>query len=94
MWCRECKTQTDIVHFHCAIAFAGRVSHGARFLRTEAALFQLVGRLGGGMLGEFAVKITLQSLRVEGFLKFSPAPEYAIRAARHPKQLRAAKPKS
>ena len=42
------------------------------------------------MLGEFAVKITLQSLRVEGFLKFSPAPEYAIRAARHPKQLRAA----
>ena len=32
---------------------------GAKFLQVEAALFRLVGPHGGGILGEFAVKIVV-----------------------------------
>ena len=42
-----------------ALSLARRFRTGARFLQTEAALFRLVGRHGGGILGEFAVKLII-----------------------------------
>ena len=61
VWCRECRAHTDIVH--CPLLFHLPVEYrmGASFLQTEAALFRLVGRHGGGILGEFAVKLTIHS---------------------------------
>ena len=59
VWCRECKAHTDIVHCHLLFHLPVEYRTGARFLQTEAALFRLVGRHGGGILGEFAVKIVI-----------------------------------
>ena len=61
VWCRECKAHTDIVHCHLLFHLPVEYRTGARFLQTETALFRLVGRHGGGILGEFAVKITLHA---------------------------------
>ena len=57
VWCRECKAHTDIVHCHLLFHLPVEYRMGARFLQTEAALYRLVGRHGGGILGEFAVKL-------------------------------------
>ena len=59
VWCRECKAHTDIVHCHLLFHLPVEYRTGARFLQTEAALYRLVGRHGGGILGEFAVKLTI-----------------------------------
>ena len=59
VWCRECKAHTDIVHCHLLFHLPVEYRTGARFLQTEAALFRLVGRHGGGILGEFAVKLII-----------------------------------
>ena len=59
VWCRECKAHTDIVHCHLLFHLPAEYRTGARFLQTEAALFRLVGRHGGGILGEFAVKLVV-----------------------------------
>jgi len=59
VWCRECKAHTDIVHCHLLFHLPVEFRTGAKFLQTEAAVFRLVGRHGGGILGEFAVKITV-----------------------------------
>jgi hypothetical protein len=61
MWCRECKAHTHIVHCHLLFHLPVEYRTGARFLQTEAALFRLVGRHDGGILGEFAVKLTIHS---------------------------------
>ena len=57
MWCRECRAHTDIVHCHLLFYLPNEYRIGARFLQTEAALFRLIGKHGGGILGEFTVKI-------------------------------------
>ena len=59
VWCRECKAHTDIVHYHLLFDLPVEYRTGARFLQVEAALFRLVGRHGGGILGEFAVKLII-----------------------------------
>jgi hypothetical protein len=59
VWCRECKAHTDIVHCHLLFHLPAEFRSGARFLETEAALFRLVDRHGGGILGEFAVKLVI-----------------------------------
>jgi hypothetical protein len=59
VWCRECKAHTDIVHCHLLLHLPSEFRNGARFLQTEAVLFRLIGRHGGGILGEFAVKLTI-----------------------------------
>jgi hypothetical protein len=59
VWCRECKAHTDIVHCHLLFYLPVEYRTGARFLQTEAALSRLVGRHGGGILGEFAVKLII-----------------------------------
>lgn len=59
VWCRECKAHTDIVHCHLLFHLPTEYRTGARFLQAEAALFRLVGRHGGGILGEFAVKLII-----------------------------------
>jgi hypothetical protein len=59
VWCRECKAHTDIVHCHLLFHLPVEYRTSARFLQTEAAVFRLVGRHGGGILGEFAVKLTI-----------------------------------
>ena len=59
VWCRECKAHTDIVHCHLLFHLPAEYRTGARLLQTEAALFRLVGRHGGGILGEFAVKLII-----------------------------------
>jgi hypothetical protein len=59
VWCRECKAHTDIVHCHLLFHLPVDYRAGAKFLQVETALFRLVGRHGGGVLGEFAVKITV-----------------------------------
>ena len=59
VWCRECKAHTDIVHCHLLFHLPVEYRTGARLLQTEAALFRLVGRHGGGILGEFAVKLII-----------------------------------
>jgi hypothetical protein len=61
VWCRECKAHTDIVHCHLLFHLPIEYRTGARFLQTEAALFRLVGHHGGGILGEFAVKIVVHA---------------------------------
>ena len=59
VWCRECKAHTDIVHCHLLFHLPVDCRRGVRFRQTEDALLQLVGRQGGGVLGEFAVKLTM-----------------------------------
>jgi hypothetical protein len=59
VWCRECKAYTDVVHCHLLFHLPVEYRTGARFLEVEAALFRLVGRHGGGILGEFAVKLVI-----------------------------------
>jgi hypothetical protein len=59
VWCRECKAHTDIVHCHLLFHLPVEYRTGAKLLHTEAALFRLVGRHGGGILGEFAVKLVI-----------------------------------
>ena len=59
VWCRECKAHTDIVHCHLLFYLPLEYRTGARFLQVEAALFRLVGHHGGGIMGEFAVKLTI-----------------------------------
>ena len=59
VWCRECKAHTDIVHCHLLFHLPAEYRSGARFLQTEAALFRLVGRHGGGILGKFAVRLVI-----------------------------------
>ena len=59
VWCRECKAHTDIVHCHLLFHLPVDYRTGARFLQVEAELFRLVGRHGGGILGEFAVKLII-----------------------------------
>jgi hypothetical protein len=59
VWCRECKAHTDIVHCHLLFHLPIEDRTGARFNQTEAALSRLVSRHGSGILGEFAVKITV-----------------------------------
>ena len=61
VWCRECKAHTDIVHCHLLFHLPIEYRAGARFLQTEAALYRLVGRHGGGILGEFAVKLVIHA---------------------------------
>src|SRR5262245_13643627 len=59
VWCRECKAHTDIVHCHLLFHLPPEYRIGAKLLEIEAALFRLVGRHGGGILGEFAVKLKI-----------------------------------
>ena len=59
MWCRECKAHTDIVHCHLLFHLPVEDCTGEGLLQIEAALFRLVGRHGDGILGEFAVKLTI-----------------------------------
>jgi len=59
VWCRECKAHTDIVHCHLLFHLPVEYRTGPRLLQTEAAMFRLVGLHGGGILGEFAVKLTI-----------------------------------
>jgi hypothetical protein len=61
VWCRECKAHTDIVHCHLLFHLPTEYRTGAGLRQVEAALFRLVDRHGGGILGEFAVKITLHA---------------------------------
>src|SRR5205809_262587 len=61
VWCRECNAHTDIVHCHLLFHLQTEYRTGARFLQTEAALYRLVGRHGGGILGEFAVKLVIHA---------------------------------
>jgi hypothetical protein len=59
VWCRECKAHTDIVHCHLLFHLPVDFRTGARLRQTEAVLYRLVGRHGGGILGEFAVKLVI-----------------------------------
>ena len=59
VWCRECKAHTDIVHCHLLFHLPVAYRIGARSLQTEAVLSRLVGRHGGGIWGEFAVKLII-----------------------------------
>jgi hypothetical protein len=59
MWCRECKAHTDVVHCHLLFHLPLEYRSDATLLQIEAALFRLVGRHGGGILGEFAVKLKI-----------------------------------
>ena len=59
VWCRECKALTDVVHCHLLFHLPVEYRTGARSLQTEAALSRLVGRHGGGIWGEFAVKLII-----------------------------------
>ena len=61
VWCRECKALTDIVHCHLLFHLPVEYRTGVRLLQTETALFRLVGRHGGGILGEFAVNLKIHS---------------------------------
>lgn len=58
-WCRECKAHTDIVHCHLLFHLPVAYRTGAKLLQIEAALCRLVGRHGDGILGEFAVRLTI-----------------------------------
>jgi hypothetical protein len=59
VWCRECKAHTDIVHCHLLFHLPVEYRTGSKLLHTEATLFRLVGHHGGGILGEFAVKLVI-----------------------------------
>src|SRR5262249_46169613 len=59
IWCRERKAHTDIVHCHLLFHLPPEYRIGAKLLEIESALFRLVGRYGGGILGEFAVKLKI-----------------------------------
>ncbi len=59
IWCRECRAQTDVVHCHLLFHLPLEFRSGANLLQTEAALNRLVDRHGGGLWGEFAVKLTI-----------------------------------
>jgi hypothetical protein len=59
VWCRECRAHTDIVHCHLLFYLPAEYRTEPKFLQIEAALSRLVGRHGAGILGEFAVKLTV-----------------------------------
>ena len=58
-WCRECKAHTDIVHCHLIFHMPIDYRTGPKLDGIKAALERLVDRHGDGILGEFAVKLTL-----------------------------------
>ena len=59
VWCRECKALSDIVHCHLLFHLPPDYRKGAKLLQIEAAVSRLVSRHGDGILGEFAVKLTI-----------------------------------
>jgi hypothetical protein len=59
VWCRECRAHTDIVHCHLLFHLPEECRKGAKLLQIEAAIYRLVARHGDGILGGFAVKLTL-----------------------------------
>jgi hypothetical protein len=59
VWCRECKALSDIVHCHLLFHLPVEYRRGARLRQVEAALYRLVALHGEGILGEFAVKLTI-----------------------------------
>ena len=61
VWCRECKAHTDIVHSHLLFHLPTEHRTGVGLSLVGATLFRLVDRHGGGILGEFAVKIILHA---------------------------------
>jgi hypothetical protein len=58
-WCRECKAHTDVVHCHLLFHLPAAHRMETKLLQIEAALYRLVARHGDGILGEFAVKLTI-----------------------------------
>jgi hypothetical protein len=58
-WCRECKAHTDIVHSHLLFHLPIEYRTGRKLAEMEAHLVRLVDRHGGGILGEFAVKLVI-----------------------------------
>jgi hypothetical protein len=58
-WCRECKAHTDIVHCHLLFHLPSAYRTGAKLAEVQACLERLVDRHGDGILGEFAVKLTI-----------------------------------
>lgn len=58
VWCRECKTLTDIVHCHLLFHLPVEYRAGAKLDEIKATLDRLVDRHGDGILGEFAVRLT------------------------------------
>ena len=58
-WSRECKSHTDIVHCHLLFHLPVEYRTGAKFDEIKATLDRLVDRHGDGILGEFAVRLTI-----------------------------------
>ena len=58
-WCRECKAHTDIVHCHLLFHLPVEYRTGAKLDEIKATLDRLVDRHGDGILGEFAVRLTI-----------------------------------
>jgi hypothetical protein len=58
-WCRECKAHTDVVHCHLLFYLPPAYRTGAKLAEVQACLERLVDRHGDGVLGEFAVKLTI-----------------------------------
>jgi hypothetical protein len=58
-WCRECKKHTDIVHSHLLFHLPLEYRFGPKLAEMEAHLVRLVDHHGGGILGEFAVKLVI-----------------------------------
>jgi hypothetical protein len=61
VWCRECKAHTDIVHCHLLFHLPPEYRKGTKLLQVEEAIYRLVSRHGNGILGEFALKLTIHT---------------------------------
>jgi hypothetical protein len=56
-WCRECKAHTNIVHCHLLFHLPVEYRSGPKLIEMEAHLVRLVDHHGGGILGEYAVRL-------------------------------------
>ena len=59
VWCRECKTHTDIVHSHLLFHLPIEYRSGEKLSEIESHIERLVDRHGDGILGEFAVRLEI-----------------------------------
>ena len=60
VWCRECKAHTDIVHCHSALSLArSNIAPAQDCSRLRPHCSDSSDRHGGGILGEFAVKLMI-----------------------------------
>jgi hypothetical protein len=59
VWCRECKTHTDIVHSHLLFHVPAEYRFGQKLDELQTILARLVARHGDSIWSEYAVKLKI-----------------------------------